>query len=312
MSTEISLGKLIKHDDLRSIWKNEAYDFTVWLSEEENLNLLGETLGIEIELLQREAPAGAFSIDILAEESNSGRKIIIENQLENSNHDHLGKIITYASAKQAEIIIWIVKKARDEHKQAIEWLNEKTDENIEFYLLEIELWKIGNSALAPKFNIITAPNGWMKTNKAVEKSVSQIQSLQMEYWEKFLEYAEDNCEYVYNKHTTANARTWMTIRADTPKCNISLSISPQKKIIKAMIYFYAKNREAFERFKDFEDEINQKCNNKLEWINWKKDSTIRLTENGDISEKSDWNRQFEWFCKSSLMLKNIIDEYKDK
>lgn len=312
MSTEISLGRLIKYDDLRSIWKNEAYDFTVWLSESENLNLLGETLGIEIELLQREAPAGAFSIDILAEESNSGRKIIIENQLENSDHDHLGKIITYASAKEAEIIIWIVKKARDEHKQAIEWLNEKTDENIEFYLLEIELWKIGSSAIAPKFSIISAPNNWMKNNKAVDKNSSPMQLLQMEYWEHFLEYSEKNFPYIYNNHTTANSRTWMNIKAETPKCYISLMISPQKKEIKSLIYFYSKNREAFERFKEFEEEINQKFDNRLEWIEWKKDCTIRLTEQADITDKNDWNRQFKWFCEASIMMKKIIDEYKNK
>ena len=292
MATDIILGKLIKQDDLRSVWKNEATDFTVWLAEPDNLNLLGDTLGIEINLIQREAPAGAFSIDIYAEEANSGRKIIIENQLENSNHDHLGKIITYASAKQAEIVIWVVKKARDEHKQAIEWLNEKTDEDIEFYLLEIELWKIGDSAVAPKFSIISAPNGWMKNNKAVEKIANPLQSLQIEYWEKFLEYAETNCEYVYNKHLTANARTWMNIKTDTSKCYIALTTSPSKKQLKAMIYFYYQNREAFERFKDFEEEINQKCDNKLEWITWKKDSTIRLVEH--------------------VMLKKIIDEYKDK
>jgi len=312
MATGITLGKLVKYDDLRSVWKNEAYDFTVWLSEESNLNLLGDTLGIEIEFINREEPAGAFSIDIFAEESNSGRKIIIENQLENSNHDHLGKIITYASAKQAEIVIWIVKKARDEHRQAIEWLNEKTDENIEFYLLEIELWKIGDSEIAPKFNIISAPNGWMKNNKAIEKSSNPLQAIQMEYWAKFLEYAELNCAYVYNKHTTANSRTWMNIKADTPKCYISLTISSQKKQIKAMIYFNSQNRKAFERFVEYEEEINQKHENRLEWIRWKKDSTIRLVEKADITDKNDWTRQFEWLCNSSIMLKRIIDEYKEK
>lgn len=312
MSTDTILGKLVKQDDLRSVWKNEATDFTVWLSETENLNLLGDTLGIEIDLIKREAPAGAFSIDIFAEEVNSGRKIIIENQLENSNHDHLGKIITYASAKQADIVIWIVKKARDEHKQAIEWLNEKTDEDIEFYLLEIELWKIGDSAVAPKFSIISAPNGWMKNNKAVDKNSNSLQALQYEYWEKFLIYAETNCEFVSKKHTTAGSRTWMNINAETNKCLISITISTQKKEMKSMIYFYNKNKDVFERFKFFEDEIKQIYSNKLEWITWKKDCTIRLVEHADITDKNDWNRQFEWLCKSSVMLKNIIDEYKDK
>lgn len=308
----MKLGKLIKCDDLRSVWQNEASDFTVWLCENENLSLLGDTLGIEIELIQREAPAGAFSIDILAEETNSGRKVIIENQLENSNHDHLGKIITYASAKEAEIIIWVVKKARDEHRQAIEWLNEKTDENIEFYLLEIELWKIGDSAIAPKFNIISAPNGWLKTTKSTSNSTDAYQAIQYEYWEKFLEYADEHCSYIAQKHTTANARTWMNVKIDHSKCFISLTMSIQKKQIKAMIYFLNKNKDEFEKFRCFEKEINQSCDNKLEWITWKKDCTIRMVENADILDKNDWKRQFEWLSESSVKLKGIVDKYKTK
>lgn len=312
MATDISLGKLVKFDDLRAVWKNEAYDFTVWLAEEENLNLLGETLGIEIELINTEEPAGAFSIDIFAEESNSGRKIIIENQLESSNHDHLGKTITYASAKQAEIIVWIVKKARDEHRQAIEWLNEKTDENIEFYLLEIELWKIGDSAIAPKFSIISAPNGWMKANKSVTKNDSPLKVIQLEFWEKFCVYAAENCEYISKKRMNANPRSWVNIGAEAKKCYISLSVSIQKKQLKAMIYFYNKNRDEFERFKLHEDEINKICDNKIEWINWKKDSTIRMVERADITNRSDWERQFKWLCDSCMKLKEIIDMYKEK
>lgn len=310
--TDIKLGKLVKYDDLRSVWHNEAYDFTTWLCEDENLELLGNTLGLEIDLIQREAPAGAFSIDILAEEANSGRKIIIENQLENSNHEHLGKIITYASAKEAEIVIWIVKKARDEHRQAIEWLNEKTDENIEFYLLEIELWKIGNSAIAPKFNIISAPNGWLKTTKTAAVPSNPYQTIQYEYWEKFLEYADKNSKYISQKHTTANARTWMNINADYSKCKICLTMSIQKKQIKAMIYFNNKDKDEFERFKLYEDDINQRFDNRLEWITWKKDCTIRLIENADFLDKSDWDRQFQWLCDSSEKLKKVIDEYKEK
>lgn len=312
MGTTLPLGKLIKCDDLRSVWKNEALDFTVWLAEESNLNLLGETLGIEISFLQREAPAGAFSIDILAEETNSGRKIIIENQLENSDHDHLGKIITYASMKQAEIIIWIVKRARDEHRQAIEWLNEKTDGNIEFYLLELELWKINDSLLAPKFGIVIAPNNWMKASKSGEQAGSSFQPIQLEYWERFCEYAEQHCAYIRDKHISPRPRSWVYINAGSPKCVITIYISPQKKQIKTMIYFYNKNRDEFERYKLFEQEINEKLDHRAEWIYWKKDSSIRLTEQADITEKADWERQFAWLCASCMKLKEIVDEYKEK
>ena len=115
-------------------------------------------------LEETESAVGSFNVDIFAaEEGGTGRKIIIENQLEETNHDHLGKIITYASGKGAEVVIWIVKRARDEHKQAVEWLNQHTDKNIGFFLLEIELWKINDSLPAPKFNVVERPNDWAKT-----------------------------------------------------------------------------------------------------------------------------------------------------
>lgn len=111
------LGKIERIDDLRTIWPHEANDFSKWLAQEENLALLSEAVGIDIVLEERESAVGGFSVDIFASEEGTGRKIIIENQLEETNHDHLGKIITYASGKEAQVIIWIVKRARDEHKK---------------------------------------------------------------------------------------------------------------------------------------------------------------------------------------------------
>lgn len=129
----MQLGKMKKIKDLRSVWKNEPKNFSKWLSEEENLNLLGNEIGVDITLDQLESRVGDFSVDILATEVDTNKKIIIENQLEDTNHDHLGKIITYASGKNAEIIIWIVKRAREEHRKAIEWLNDNIDAKISFF-----------------------------------------------------------------------------------------------------------------------------------------------------------------------------------
>lgn len=128
----MKLGKLEQITDLRSVWKHEAKDFTPWLAKEENLEILSEAVGIDIVVEEQESNVGDFSVDLFATEEGTGRRIIIENQLEETNHDHLGKIITYASGKEAEVIIWIVRKARDEHKQAIEWLNQHTDDKFEF------------------------------------------------------------------------------------------------------------------------------------------------------------------------------------
>ena len=130
----MNLGKLQK-GDLREIWKHEASDFTNWLAKPENIAILSDEIGIGLKLVKTEAEVGSFSSDILAEEENTGKKVIIENQLEPTDHNHLGKIITYASGYDAAIIIWIVQEARDEHKRAVDWLNEHTDEGVNFFLV---------------------------------------------------------------------------------------------------------------------------------------------------------------------------------
>ena len=132
-----ALGVLEEVKDLRKVWPHEALDFTPWLAQDDNINILADAVGLEITVDETESAVGDFSVDIFAKETGTERKIIIENQLEDTNHDHLGKLITYASGKNADIIIWLVKKAREEHKSAIEWLNNHTDEKIGFFLCEI-------------------------------------------------------------------------------------------------------------------------------------------------------------------------------
>lgn len=155
----MKLARLEKVDP-RKIWQQEAIDFTNWLAKSENLELLSNEIGIEIRLIQTKANASFSPIDILAEDETTGEKIIIVNQLEPTNHDILGKIITYASGFDAKTIIWIVTKVRDEHKQAIDWLNKHTDSEINFFAIEVEVWKIGDSPYAPKFQVIAKPNNF--------------------------------------------------------------------------------------------------------------------------------------------------------
>lgn len=161
----INLGKLKEIKDLRKVWPHEAIDFTPWLAEEDNLALLADAVGLEITVDETESSVGDFNVDIYATETGTDRKIIIENQLEDTNHDHLGKLITYASGKSADIVIWVVKRAREEHRSAIEWLNNHTDENIAFFLVEIKLYQIGSSDIAVKFEVVEKPNDWTKEIK---------------------------------------------------------------------------------------------------------------------------------------------------
>ncbi len=164
----MTLGKLEEIKDLRSVWKHEAQDFTPWLSR--NIDELSAEIGIDIEVEETESNVGDFSVDIFARDADTGRRIIIENQLEDTDHDHLGKLITYASGKDADLVIWIVKHAREEHRSAIEWLNNHTDDEIGFILCELKLYRINNSEPAPKFIVIERPNDWAKEMKRTSNS----------------------------------------------------------------------------------------------------------------------------------------------
>lgn len=159
----VSLSTLEEIKDLRSVWPHEALDFTPWLAD--NIDLLADAVGLDITVDETESSVGDFNVDIYASETGTDRKIIIENQLGDTDHDHLGKLITYASGKSADVIIWVVKHAREEHKAAVEWLNAHTDDKIAFFLSEIKLYRIGNSEPAVKFEIIERPNDWEKEIK---------------------------------------------------------------------------------------------------------------------------------------------------
>ena len=148
------LAKLVEVKNLRDIWKNEPKDFSKWLSEAENIEYLNDILGLTLIDVKKEVKVGDFSCDLVAKDETSGIIVIIENQLEKTNHDHLGKIVTYASGLNAKVIVWIVKKAREEFRAAIEWLNQNTEKDISFFLIEIHVYTIDNSNPAPKFEVI--------------------------------------------------------------------------------------------------------------------------------------------------------------
>ena len=167
----INLGTLQEIIDIREVWPHEAHDFTPWLAK--NISMLGDEVGIDITIEETESSVGDFNVDIFAIDADTGKKIIIENQLEETDHDHLGKLITYASGKSADLVIWLVRKARPEHRAAIEWLNNHTDEGVGFILCEIKVFRIGNSEPAPKFEIIEQPNNWVKEMKKPSESIER-------------------------------------------------------------------------------------------------------------------------------------------
>ncbi|MBA2853947.1 Holliday junction resolvase [Methanococcus maripaludis] len=304
------LGKLEKVD-LRKIWNHEAYDFTTWLSRDENIKILSDELGIDINVLQTEASVGSFNVDILAEELDCDRKIIIENQLEKTDHDHLGKLITYASGHNAEIIIWIVKEAREEHKRAIEWLNEYIDEKINFFLIQVELWKIGDSAPAPKFQIISRPNDWAKTIKHASDSgkLTNAKALQLEFWESFKEYVEENGQKF--KLRKPRAQHWFDIAYGNAASHLTVTVDTRACAINCMIYI-ENNMDLYHKFYQNKEQIEKELGFSLEWaeMSGKKASKMYITKNNvDLEDRDSWPDYFSWIVGKLEVLRDVFTKY---
>jgi len=189
------LGNL-KPVALRDIWPDEAQDFTPWLAKEENLTLLGETLGMELELEGQELNVGDFRADILCrniENPEHETRVLIENQLEETNHSHLGQILTYAAGLDAHTVIWISKKIREEHRAALDHLNEITDERLKCFGVEVKVWQIGDSARAPQFEIVSSPNDWRReiSQEAQRVEIEDFSPARLQrkkFWAQFRNY----------------------------------------------------------------------------------------------------------------------------
>ena len=181
------LGRLKPVVDLRLAWPKEESDFTPWLADQKNLTLLGDTLGMPLEFVGREEAVGPYSADILCRDSNDGTKVVVENQLEPTDHDHLGKLLTYAAHLGARVVVWIAKSFTDQHRAALDWLNEVSEPETRFFGLEIELWQIGDSAPAPKFNVVAKPNDW--TKERIETTPpTGVRRIQLDFWKGVAEF----------------------------------------------------------------------------------------------------------------------------
>ena len=305
-----NLGNLIRVENLRQVWPKEAQDFTSWLAREENLKLLGNSIGIELDLEEQESPVGSFSVDLYATEQGTGRKVVIENQLEATNHDHLGKIITYASGKEAQVVIWIVKEAREEYSQAIEWLNEHTDEKIGFFLIEIELWKIGDSRIAPKFNIVQRPNDWAKSQKQAS-TLTPARRKQLEFWQYFAENAFEK-ESEFNKlfrKRKPQPYAWYSLAAGSSTYHINLSLNTQKSQIEAGAYIQD-DKELYGRYEAAKAQIEQIFGCKVHWFKAAKDARFSVIKNGcPLNDASRWEEYLEWFCDAAIKTREVLKKF---
>lgn len=299
----------LKKVDLRKIWKSESRDFTPWLAQEDNIKILGDELGIEIDpdTVETEVKIGSFNADIVARESNTGRNVIIENQLESTDHDHLGKLITYASGYEASYIIWIVRVVRDEHKQAIDWLNEHTDEDLNFFLVKMEVWQIEESPYAPKFHIVSQPNDWKKSmRRASRERLTETEIFQLNFWTAFKEYLDGKKSDL--KPGNPGPRAWFSIPLGVSKAHLETIILKSKGRIGVKAYI-PDSKELYRCLEERKEEIEDKFGHSLEWMSKEKNkySQIVIYKKVKLSDESKWKEYFEWLSEIAENLKKAID-----
>ena len=305
-----TLGTLEEIKDLRTVWPHEALDFTPWLSQDDNINLLADAVGLEITVDETESSVGDFNVDIYASETGTDRKIIIENQLEDTNHDHLGKLITYASGKSADVVIWVVKHAREEHKAAIEWLNNHTDDKIGFFLCEIKLYKIGASEPAVKFEVIEKPNDWTKEVKKNE-SVNGTQQQRYDYWVAFEDFAFQNAQFAKNfNRRKPSTDHWMNFSVGSSACHIAVSQIQKRDELVVELYIN-EDKELFNSLLQHKDDIEATAGFSFDWreLPEKKASRIVVQKSAALSNQSKWSEQFEWLIDVMLKMKTGFKKY---
>ncbi len=311
----MQLGKLQKVD-LRSVWKHEATDFSAWLVKPENLDVLAEQLGIDIEPIGTEVPVGRFKIDILAKEPNTNEQIIIENQLEQTNHDHLGKVITYAAGLDARYLIWIVKDVLPEHLKAIEWLNEHLDEEIRCFLIKIEVWQIGDSKPAPRFEIISVKNDWVASLKQTASStdISPLKIKQQQFWAEFCDFCKDKDSNI--KLRKPAPQHWLDFSMGNSFAHLAARMNTIENQISVGFYI-PNNKMLFAFLKDNEDLLKQDLGDSIDWFDANIASGFNLFRDvDDVFNESKKLEYFDWLYANVLKFKKVltpfIQEFKNK
>lgn len=286
----LQLGKL-KEVEVRSLWKHEQYDFSDWLAKPENVEYLNDILGLSLVNIEREAIVGKYRCDLCAHDETSNETVIIENQLETSNHDHLGKIITYASCLDASVIVWIVKDASEEHRSAIEWLNNNTNEGIGFFLIEIHVYEIGDSLPAPMFKVIEQPNDFIKAGKRGVTENGSMSRSSLECRDFWLQMNDALPEYgnPFNKRK-AMAQHWYDVAVGRSDCHIGISLVNKEGKINIEFYI-PDNKDLFDHLEAHKQAIEEVFGHQLDWnrLEGKKASKITHTIDGlDFDDQSNY------------------------
>ena len=304
------IGKLTEVD-VRELWKHEQYDFSNWLAEPDNISYLNDILGLTLVDVVKEVDVGSYRCDILAKDETSETKIIIENQLEASNHDHLGKIITYASGLNANVIVWIVKLAKEEHRSAIEWLNNNTQSDINFFLIELHAYKIGNSDPAPKFEVVEQPNDFIKSMKSSSNDgdINKSQAERLEFWTQFNNEVISRGKPFNTRKATVHH--YYDIGIGNRSCYIAVTLVNSDSFIGVDLYI-PDNKKLYDSLFEKKDRIEEEIGFELDWMrldNKKASKIVHRIEGLDFDHPENYKNLIDEVIKKVIIMRNIKKKY---
>lgn len=303
------IGKIDKVP-LREVWKKEAKDFTSWLFD--NIEILGEELDIDLTAVEKEKKVGPFSADIIAEDG-TGQKVLIENQLEKTDHDHLGKILTYVSNLDVKAAIWISSEPRQEHERTIEWLNE-SGLDVNFYLVQIEVYRIGESEPAPKFSIIAGPSEESKIIGEEKKELSERHKKRLEFWKSLLERSKSKTPL--HSNITPSIYSWIGTGAGRSGLGYNYVITYKYGAIELYIdrgkESKEENKRIFDELHSHKKEIEEVFGGELEWqrLDDSRASRIRKTyTHARLDDKNKWDKLQDNMIDEMIKLEKAIKKY---
>jgi hypothetical protein len=302
MST-YNLGKLVKIE-LRDIWLSESSHFTPWLAREDNLLTLSETLGLELELEAQEKAVGPFRADILCKDIGTNAWVLIENQLERTDHSHLGQLLTYASGLEAVTIVWIAARFTEEHRSTLDWLNRITDETFRFFGVEVELWRIGDSPAAPRFNIVSKPNNWNKLVTQAARAIddaalTSTKALQLAYWAALgtILMAKGG---PLARERKPQPQSWMSYSIGRSGFGINAAMARPKRLVRAELYISNPSAKAFFHLLAAQKpEIEAELGYPLDWEELPEGKDTRISvalKEIDPEDQTSWPLQHDWLA----------------
>ena len=295
---------------LREACKHEAGDFTPWLAETANLASLGDALGLgELELVATEHQVGDFKLDILC--TDGADQVIIENQHERTNHAHLGQIITYAAGIGAKKIIWVAETFRPEHVAALEFLNQNTTEDLNFFAVEIELWRIGDSPLAPKFEVVVKPNEWAKAGREQARaavSATPTKQLYLRLWTELVARLAKRAPTI--RPQKPRPQMWLNNSMGRAGFRLNPTASQQGKRLGVEVYIdHPESKRLFQALAAQREQLEQQLGFALDWQELPEAQACRIASwrpNSPLEEEGSWSEYLDWFVERLVKMNTVF------